>query len=145
MKNVFKLTFIGMALCFSACKEQGCTDPFADNYSETAEENDGSCTYGVNLIFYFNEARADYYYDAGAYSPIHVEINGTDVGNVNWFTTMEEAPDCGTVGGTVNYKLEMSKKFEMTEFKFVDEMGNTIVTRSESIAISDGDCQAFLF
>lgn len=38
--------FIAVAsVSFLSCKEQGCTDPSAANYSASAEKEDGSCTY----------------------------------------------------------------------------------------------------
>lgn len=145
MKQILGITMLAALTLFSSCKEQGCTDVFADNYSASAEENDGSCIYGVDLVFYFNDSRAEDYYDGGAFSPIHVEVNGTDVGEANWFNTYEEAPPCETAIDVVNYRLEMSSKFETVEFRFVDAMGNEISSKSESIAISDGECQAILF
>jgi len=145
MKQIFGIVLITALTLFTGCKEQGCTDIFADNYSASAEENDGSCVYGVDLAFYFNDSRAAFYDDAGAYSPIKVEVNGTEVGEVTWFYPFEEAPTCEPAPGVVNYKLEMSSKFEMTEFRFIDQMDNVIANKSMSIAISDGDCQAILF
>lgn len=129
----------------TACKEQGCTDIFADNYSTTAEEEDGSCTYSVDMVFWFNDTRAEFYADAGAFSPMHVEVNGTDVGDVNWFTTYDSAPDCGTVGGTVNYTHVMTQKFEDVEIEYVDQMGTSFGTTTINVAISEGSCKAVLF
>ena len=145
MKLLLGIVGLGMLVLLGGCKEPGCTDTFADNYSSTAEENDGSCIYGIDLAFYFNDARAEFYDNAGAFSPIRVEVNGTEVGEVNWFFPFDEAPSCEAAAGVVNYKLEMSSKFETVEFRFIDQMDNVISTKSESIALSDGTCQAILF
>lgn len=44
-----KVTYLSLILLaglgFAACKKKGCTDPTADNYSEKAKKDDGSCTY----------------------------------------------------------------------------------------------------
>lgn len=142
MKRLLALPTLGLFLIMTGYQEYGCTDVFADNYSETAERHDGTCVYGIDLIFYFNEARATYYDDAVAYSPMHVVINGTDVGNTNWFYTYETEPECGQVGGTVNCKIELTSKIENVEVEIVDELGNSFGTETISMALSDGDCQA---
>jgi len=44
-----KVTYFSLILLaglgLAACKKKGCTDPTADNYSEKAKKDDGSCTY----------------------------------------------------------------------------------------------------
>ena len=41
-------TFLAVSIIFSACKkEEGCTDAIATNYNADAEDDDGSCTYGL--------------------------------------------------------------------------------------------------
>lgn len=147
MKLTLMTALIGAMLILGACKKSGCTDPFSDNYDPEAEVDDGSCSYGIDLIFYYNDARADFYDNSSYFSPIHVEVNGTDVGEANWWinTFNSEGPDCGTVGGTVNHRISLSSKLESVELRFVDQMGNVVETRNVYLALSDGTCQSILF
>ena len=39
------LAAAGLMTTISSCKKEGCTDPLAQNYSEEAKKDDGSCTY----------------------------------------------------------------------------------------------------
>ena len=39
------LLLLTITICISSCSQQGCTDPSADNYDSSAEEDDGSCIY----------------------------------------------------------------------------------------------------
>lgn len=39
------LLFVVGALSLNSCNKKGCTDPLADNYSEEAKKDDGSCTF----------------------------------------------------------------------------------------------------
>jgi hypothetical protein len=55
--SLILITF-ALVICATSCsKEQGCRDTLAYNYSNSAEEEDGSCLY---------EAKADFYYDFGS-------------------------------------------------------------------------------
>ena len=47
MKKLLYL-FLAVSFIFTACKkEEGCTDAIATNYNADAEDDDGSCTYGL--------------------------------------------------------------------------------------------------
>ena len=47
MKKYFYFLF-AFALIFSSCtKEEGCTDPLATNFNVDAENDDGSCVFGI--------------------------------------------------------------------------------------------------
>lgn len=37
--------FIGLALCLSSCRREGCTDELADNFDAKAKVDDGTCDY----------------------------------------------------------------------------------------------------
>lgn len=46
MKNFLYFVTLGALLTpLASCKKSGCTDPTANNYSEKAKKDDGSCTY----------------------------------------------------------------------------------------------------
>ena len=55
MKKITLLIMLGVAVGFSSCNKDGCTDPTALNYDSKAEGDDGSCVYlAENLNFKFN-------------------------------------------------------------------------------------------
>lgn len=45
MKTSAFLVIAGLALTTTSCKKEGCTDPNAINYSDSAKKDDGSCKY----------------------------------------------------------------------------------------------------
>lgn len=48
-KRLVALTLLALTTTV-ACKKEGCTDPLAENYSEKAKTDDGSCTYGEDVV-----------------------------------------------------------------------------------------------
>ncbi len=44
------LMFTGLSLGMVSCKKEGCTDPTAENYSEEAKKDDGSCTFADPVV-----------------------------------------------------------------------------------------------
>lgn len=43
--NGLMIAFLGLAIGFTSCKKEGCTDPLATNYNNKANHDDGTCTY----------------------------------------------------------------------------------------------------
>lgn len=56
MKKVFFSLAIVSVLFASCAKEQGCMDTAAVNYDALAEEDDASCTYEGEVVFWYSEA-----------------------------------------------------------------------------------------
>mgnify|MGYP000111968260 CR=1 FL=1 len=86
-----------VALAFSSCKKEGCTDEVADNYSTEAKTDDGSCNYTTAIGIWWTEATADNLYNDGA-DVITFEIDGEIVGSMSTSTYNVTVPDCGANG-----------------------------------------------
>ncbi|MEO9533788.1 MAG: hypothetical protein ABJG68_02235 [Crocinitomicaceae bacterium] len=50
MKKTYLIISIMVLTGLTSCKKEGCTDPAADNYSQNAQEDDGSCDYTVEAL-----------------------------------------------------------------------------------------------
>ena len=55
------LVATGLLFVLTGCKKEGCTDPLADNYSESAKKDDGSCeySYSVPTTYEFTDANGN--------------------------------------------------------------------------------------
>ena len=42
---IYVIAALALSITATSCKKKGCTDPNAQNYSESAKKDDGSCTY----------------------------------------------------------------------------------------------------
>jgi len=72
LSSCFKLVvFILIILSFNSCKQKGCNDKSALNYSIAANENDGSCIYctttisqnGTNTVYLIDPNTSSVYYN----------------------------------------------------------------------------------
>lgn len=86
-----------VALAFTSCKKEGCTDEVADNYSTESKTDDGTCNYTSSIALWWTEATADNLWDAGA-DVITFEIDGQIVGSQSTNTWNTVVPECGANG-----------------------------------------------
>ncbi|MCF8294443.1 MAG: hypothetical protein K9I34_00130 [Bacteroidales bacterium] len=146
MKNIIFSMLTITLLSVSACQpEQGCTDPDSINYSATAEENDGSCTYESSLVFWFN-ANTSLFFQNNYMDELKVYVDDILIGTMPSNSSYLSTPDCNAGGITYNANLGTAKtktisfiiKYpvyypEPAEYDYI----------SGSLQIQGGHCQSY--
>jgi hypothetical protein len=95
------LTLITLLASTGSCKKdnkiRGCMDKDSKNYSSTAQEDDGSCLYEGEIVFWYSQAASAGLVADGATALtfyLNSQIIGSSAASVYWVT----APLCGDNG-----------------------------------------------
>ncbi len=119
MKKFLSLAAIAAVFLvgISSCdKTKGCTDSTATNYNASAQQDDGTCTYDGNLVFYY----------ATAGTNATVVINGQTGTVTSAFTS---TPNCGQTG-CANFTLPTGTYAYTASSSFNTWSGNITVTKN---------------
>jgi hypothetical protein len=85
----------------NSCKKdnriRGCTDRDSETYSPTAEEDDGSCLYVGDIVFWYSQVASEGLIGDGA-TALTFYLNGQVVGSSAASVYWTSAPDCGQNG-----------------------------------------------
>ncbi|WP_107039293.1 hypothetical protein [Brumimicrobium mesophilum] len=110
MKTI-KLLSLGLLLSggilFSSCKKEGCTNPVAENYDAKAKTSDKSCTYSVDVVFWFDEVTSQALMGSGI-DKLKFYLNEENIGTSNTDIFWEEAPKCDE-GGSIRFTKTLEK------------------------------------
>lgn len=95
------LAILASVVVFSSCEDEkvkvkGCNDPLSENYNPKAEENDGSCRYKGEVVFYYGKTTAEWLAKIGVKS-LTFYVDGKIVGSyaANIYVDSSTPPKCG--------------------------------------------------
>ena len=140
MKKVVLVGAIALLSLASCSKEKGCTDPSSINYSASAEENDNSCAYEGNVIFYYDQSVATALID-DEYTELTYYINNELVGSSSSsvYFPGSVAPSCD-VQGLVKVKKSLGSVKTLTYTYSVKSAGDELW--SGSVVVNANSCKA---
>jgi hypothetical protein len=126
MKTKFVLMFAVVAMmAATGCKTDGCTDPNAVNFDSEADNNDGSCQFEGEVVFWYNEAAADGLIDFGSNS-LTFYVDGAVVGSTAANVFWTAGPACGANGSiTVTRDLGNTTNIALP-YRVEDDFGDVI-------------------
>jgi hypothetical protein len=142
MKKLLLLLAIPVVLStLAGCKKEGCTDFFANNYSDAAKKDDGSCTYKEDVIFWIDYDGYQALQTLGV-SGVTLYVDGVLVGSSLSTLYWTGVPNCDQQG---NFKvtIDMGKNISKTiQYEVKDNNGNSLYT--DSYIVVSGDCSKIL-
>lgn len=121
-----------------ACKQEGCTDPSALNYSVEAEKDDASCTFNGYVTFWFTSVTATNMVNASIPN-VDFYIEGVQVGSVSATQFSSSAPTCGGGEGfTATVSLGTSKS--VTKSYQIKKGGTNTILQSGTVLATNPLC-----
>jgi hypothetical protein len=124
----FKLLFLPLLFLFIAasCVKKGCTDDLAENYDAEAEENDQTCTYAGNVVFWCLPAISDSLKNIEGHVMLKFELEGEIIDSITTETFFAAAGECGLTG-TKTIKREFTGNSERYYHYRVKGLNNTTI------------------
>lgn len=112
-------------------------DPFADNYDEKAKQDDLSCSYTGNVVFWTTALNSDALETAG-HVMLRFELEGEIVDSIATASFGSSAGSCNT-SGTKTISRQFSGNFERT-YKYRVKGLNFTTLYEGFVTIPAGDC-----
>lgn len=138
-----KLIFILALLPLVACKQEGCIDPSAFNYSSEAEKDDGTCTYNGRSICWFTSVTATNCVNASI-PEIDFYINGEKQGSVSMTQYSSVQPTCGGNEG-ITAVTDLGSGESVSKTYSIKEGGTNNVLQSGTVLVSKDICHSIEF
>ena len=163
--NIIFIIFF-LTQVFHSCKEEGCTDPTASNFSYSAEKDDGSCEFkgctderALNYDDYAEIDNGTCIYPASVRFYAHrnsienwqhflaIEVNSAFIGSVSNFC-VDKYADCNT---ECDYATQMALEPGIHYYRYfeIKQIGSTEYDtlysgQLKSINLFSGECKAVM-
>ena len=108
------------ALSLESCKVEGCTDADSVNYDASADEDDGTCEYEGNFVFWYNQTTAGNLIENDAQS-LTIYVDGKVIGSYATNVYFASAPSCSESSVVTDKKDLGSDKKKSFSYKVIDD------------------------
>lgn len=117
------LSILSVSILLSACsKDEGCTNPEASNYDNEAIEDNGSCKFEGEMVFWFSQETSAELITEGT-ETLYFFLDDQEVGEAPTSLFWDEAPNCGAAGSlSVSGDLGSGTSRNFT-YRVIDEDG----------------------
>ena len=122
-----------------SCKQEGCMDPFALNYSPDAEKDDGTCVFEGRVKVWFTSVTATDLVNASVPS-VDIVINGVNEGSVGMTQFSVTEPECSSAEGFLAY-VDMDYIGTQSFPYVIYKSGTTEIIQSGNVALTANNCQ----
>lgn len=131
MKSKVLMLSIFIAVLTASCaKKEGCTDQKATNFDEDAKKDCNCCTYESSIVFWLNQADANYISTTGQATVLNYYFDGEFVGSTGASQYWTASPNCGQNGSMTVTKDLGESKSKAYVLTVVDEDGYTWWTQT---------------
>lgn len=144
MKNSVFLKIIASYLfitLIASCRKHGCMDSNANNYSSSANKDDGTCYYDGNVTFWFGKATSDSLLAKGSNS-LTIYVDGSIIGSCQSTNFLSSAPSCNQTG-LITSKKYCGGMMESKSYSFMVKDNNNITCWQGNIDFESNECKLF--
>ena len=125
LKTITLITILGFGLGLASCEKDepiptpvyGCTDPASTNYNPSATDDNGTCEYEGNVVFWYNSS--------GSNATVYV---GGKTGYITQYYPSYD-PSCGS-SGCANFTLPVGTYSFSASSTWNNWNGNVTVTKN---------------